>query len=55
MQECVVFFFTLTTSERRTTLAVSMIICKTVRTMAIFFYHLELLSDIIVKEGWTAR
>ena len=55
MQECVVFSFTLTTSERQTTLAVSMSICKTVRTMAIFFHRLELTNDIIVEEGQTVR
>ena len=36
-------------------LAVSMIICKTVRKMAIFFHRLGLSSDIIVKDGRTAR
>ena len=44
------FSFTLMTSERRTTLAVSIIIPKPVQKMAIFFHRLELSSNIIVKK-----
>ena len=48
MQECVVFSFTLTTSEHRKTLAISMIIRMTVRAIVISLTILNFPSDITV-------